>query len=187
MSYESNVGQGYPFCSGADTINKMIERIMAMVALMRAYLAAVYDLTIGEAKRINREADSTREALVEYTYHLDELVVHLGGKHEPLPRGERAQVGISRLVAGAVGLLVVLMVLGLAALMGGEFIGAIPSDSIYSNVTTDLQDHGETAFVLFAVSLLALPVVAVLGYIIISLGPFVGGFFGAGGGGSFGR
>jgi len=91
----------------------------------------------------------------------------------------------SRLVGGAITLLVVIMLVGLAALLGGEFVGAIPSDAVYANVTTDLQQHGETAFTIFAVLTLAIPVVAALGYIIVNLGPFFGG--GGGGLGGIGR
>lgn len=87
----------------------------------------------------------------------------------------------NRLVGGAITLLVVIMLVGLAALLGGEFVGAIPSDSVYSNVTDDLSDHGETAFTIFAVLTLAIPVVAALGYIIVQLGPFFGGGGGLGG------
>ena len=86
------------------------------------------------------------------------------------------------LAAGAVMLLITLMIVLLAALVGGRFASAIPSDSVFSDAITTTTDNAGTAFVIFGVSLLAIPTVSVLAYIVMKLGPFIG--FNAGGGGS---
>ena len=86
------------------------------------------------------------------------------------------------LAAGAVMLLVTLLIVLLAALVGGEFAGAIPSDSVFDTAITTMTDNAGTAFTIFGVSLLAIPAVSVLAYIVTRLGPFIGGGLGAGGG-----
>lgn len=96
------------------------------------------------------------------------------------------ELGVGRaanLAAGAVMLLITLMIVLLAALVGGQFAAAIPSDSVFSDAITTTTDNAGTAFVIFGVSLLAIPTVSVLGYIVMKLGPFIG-FNGMGGGGS---
>jgi len=87
----------------------------------------------------------------------------------------------SNLAAGAVMLLITLMIVLLAALVGGQFASAIPSDSVFSDAITTTTDNAGTAFVIFGVSLLAIPTVSVLAYIVTKLGPFIG-FNGMGGG-----
>lgn len=86
----------------------------------------------------------------------------------------------ANLAAGAVMLLITLMIVLLAALVGGQFAAAIPSDSVFSNAITTTTDNAGTAFVIFGVSLLAIPTVSVLAYIVMKLGPFIG--FNGGGG-----
>lgn len=95
-----------------------------------------------------------------------------------------AQIGQVRganLAAGAVMLLITLMIVLLAALVGGKFAAAVPSDSVFSNAITTTTDNAGTAFVIFGVSLLAIPTVSVLAYVVTKLGPFIG-FGGMGGG-----
>jgi len=88
----------------------------------------------------------------------------------------------ANLAAGAVMLLVTLMIVLLAALVGGQFAAAIPSDSPFSESIQTTTDNAGTAFTIFGVSLLAIPTVSVLAYIVMKLGPFIG--FNSGGGGS---
>jgi|GEM_PF-2798968 len=95
----------------------------------------------------------------------------------------RAPTVAGNLAAGAVMLLITLMMVLLAALVGGEFAAAIPSDSTFSDAISTTTDNAGTAFVIFGVSLLAIPTVSVLAYIVLKLGPFIG-FSGMGGGGS---
>lgn len=98
---------------------------------------------------------------------------------------ERAPTGdsfASNLAAGAVMLLITLMIVLLAALVGGQFASAIPSDSVFSDAINTTTENAGTAFVIFGVSLLAIPTVSVLAYIVMKLGPFIG-FNGMGGGG----
>lgn len=89
------------------------------------------------------------------------------------------------LAAGAVMLLITLMIVLLAALVGGQFAAAIPSDSPFNDAITTTTDNAGTAFVIFGVSLLAIPTVSVLAYIVVKLGPFIGfgPMMGGGGGG----
>lgn len=86
----------------------------------------------------------------------------------------------ANLAAGAVMLLITLMIVLLAALVGGQFAAAIPSDSVFNEAITTTTDNAGTAFVIFGVSLLAIPTVSVLAYIVMKLGPFIG--FNSGGG-----
>lgn len=91
------------------------------------------------------------------------------------------------LAAGAVMLLITLMIVLLAALVGGQFADAIPTDSPFSSAIQTTTDNAGTAFVIFGVSLLAIPTVSVLAYIVVKLGPFIGFGPGMGGGGSLMR
>lgn len=93
----------------------------------------------------------------------------------------------ANLAAGAVMLLITLMIVLLAALVGGRFASAIPSDSVFSSAIQTTTDNAGTAFVIFGVSLLAIPTVSVLAYIVMKLGPFIGFTPGGGGGGLMNR
>lgn len=79
----------------------------------------------------------------------------------------------ANLASGAVMLLVTLIIVLLAALVGGEFASAIPSDSTFSSAIKTMTDNAGTAFTIFGVSLLAIPAVAVLAYIVGRLGGFM--------------
>lgn len=78
------------------------------------------------------------------------------------------------LVGGALTLLVTLIVVLLAALVGGEFASAIPSDSTFSSAINTTTDNAGTAFVIFGVTLLAIPATAAVAYIITNMGPVIG-------------
>lgn len=80
----------------------------------------------------------------------------------------------NNLAAGAMTLLITLMIVLLAALVGGKFAAAIPSGSPFAPAINTVTDTAGTAFVIFGVSLLAIPTVAVLAYMITRLGGFVG-------------
>jgi hypothetical protein len=107
--------------------------------------------TASAAVRAGQEADSIREAIAL------------------APAPSRAR----NLAAGAVTMLVTLIIVLLAALVGGEFASAIPSDSTFGNAINTTTDNAGTAFVIFGVSLLAIPAVAVLSYIVLNLGGFM--------------
>ena len=111
---------------------------------------------VGEAVEDGRDADSVREAA------------------SVAPTVSRP----SNLAAGAMTLLITLMIILLSALVGGQFAQAIPSDSVFSDAITTTTDNAGTAFVIFGVALLAIPTVSVLAYLITRLGGFVG--FGGG-------
>ena len=107
----------------------------------------------------------------------------LNGARERAEQGwqlgsEEGFSGVSRafgLADGAFTLLFVLIILGVAALVGGEFIDAIPSDGVFGEAVTDIETHGETAFVLFAVGLLIIPAAAVVGYLWTQMGGMMNG------------
>ena len=115
-------------------------------------------------------AFETQNDPMGFAWHVEEAAVRSPGE-------SRA----ANLAAGAVMLLITLMIVLLAALVGGRFASAIPSDSVFSDAITTTTDNAGTAFVIFGVSLLAIPTVSVLAYIVMKLGPFIG--FSAGGGG----
>jgi hypothetical protein len=115
--------------------------------------------TFGEAIEAGQDADSAREA------------VSIAPTQKARP---------SNLAAGAMTLLITLMIILLAALVGGQFAEAVPSDSTFGNAIDTTTDNAGTAFVIFGVSLLAIPTVSVLAYIVTRLGGFVG-FGGMGG------
>lgn len=86
--------------------------------------------------------------------------------------------GISRaagLADGAFTLLFVLIILSVAALVGGEFIDAIPSDGTFGDSITTLEENAATSFTLFAVGLLIIPAAAVVGYLWTQMGGMMGG------------
>ena len=78
------------------------------------------------------------------------------------------------LADGAFTLLFVLVILAVAALVGGEFIDAIPSDGAFGDAVVDMEAHGETAFTLFAVGLLIIPAAALIGYLWTQMGGIMG-------------
>jgi hypothetical protein len=75
------------------------------------------------------------------------------------------------------GLSVIMLIL--MAIVAGYFVAEAPSDGAFSDAINQVESIGGTSFVLLAVALLAVPVVAVVGYFINS---GLGGFISAGGG-----
>jgi hypothetical protein len=72
------------------------------------------------------------------------------------------------------GLSVIMLIL--MAIVAGYFVAEAPSDGAFSNAIDQVESIGGTSFVLLAVALLAVPVVAVVGYFINSgLGGFISG------------
>ena len=87
----------------------------------------------------------------------------------------RGAVSAAGLADGAFTLLFVLVILAVAALVGGEFIDAVPGDNAFEAAITDIETHGETAFVLFAVGLLIIPAAALIGYLWSQMGGIMNG------------
>ncbi|MCU4926914.1 hypothetical protein OB905_13145 [Halobacteria archaeon AArc-dxtr1] len=86
--------------------------------------------------------------------------------------------GISKaagLADGAFTLLFVLIILAVAALVGGEFLEAIPSDGAFGDSIDTLEDNAATSFTLFAVGLLIIPAAAVVGYLWTQMGGMMNG------------
>jgi len=72
------------------------------------------------------------------------------------------------------GLSIIMIIL--MAIVAGYFVQEAPSDGAFNEAITNVEDVGGTAFILLAVALLAVPVVAVVGYFIRSgLGGFITG------------
>lgn len=84
----------------------------------------------------------------------------------------------NNLAQGAFTLLFTLIILAVAALVGGEFISAVPQNGTFGNVTTTIEDNASTGFVLFAVGLLIIPAAALIGYLYTNLGGLMGGMNG---------
>lgn len=95
---------------------------------------------------------------------------------------EAATLYAPNLASGAIMLLVTLIVVALGALVGGEFIAALPSDSPFQSAITAVEENAGTAFEIFGIALLGIPAVAILAYLISRLGPYVnlGGMYGGG-------
>jgi len=62
----------------------------------------------------------------------------------------------------AIGLLTAVVVLILSVMLAGEFIAAMPTDHPFSTQMTEIQENVGTAFTIFAVTLLIVPIVAAL-------------------------
>lgn len=92
----------------------------------------------------------------------------------------RAGAQAYRTVAGnsianyAIGLLVALIVLLVAALVGGEFAAAIPGNSPFSEAINTTVSTAGTAFQIFGVTLIVLPGVAAVVLIVRGMGGVMG-------------
>ncbi|AXR80703.1 hypothetical protein [Natrarchaeobaculum sulfurireducens] len=83
-------------------------------------------------------------------------------------------VAQNTLASYAIGLLVTLIVLLIAALVGGEFADAVPEDGAFGEAIETVIEHAGTAFVIFGVSILVLPAVAVIVLIVSGFGGMMG-------------
>lgn len=70
----------------------------------------------------------------------------------------------------AIGLFTALIVLIMTALVGGEFVAAIPDNSTFSPSIDTMTDNAGTAFTIFGVVLLLLPAGAAIGLIALAFG-----------------
>lgn len=85
------------------------------------------------------------------------------------------------IVGAAVTLGLSVIMLILMAIVAGYFVTQAPSDGAFSEAINQVEDVGGTAFILLAVALLAVPVVAIVGYFMRSgLGAFISGGGGMG-------
>lgn len=82
------------------------------------------------------------------------------------------------LANGAFTLLFVLIILSVAALVGGDFIDAIgyetdtdgEPETDWDHAIMTIEENAGTAFVIFAVGLLIIPAVAIIGYLWVNMG-----------------
>lgn len=82
----------------------------------------------------------------------------------------------------AIGLLVTLVVLLIAALVGGEFADALPEDGAFNESIDGMTTNAGTAFTIFGVAILIIPAVAAVVLIVRGFGGLMNG-----GGGMNGR
>lgn len=80
----------------------------------------------------------------------------------------------NNLAQGAFTLLFVLIILAVTALVGGEFISAIPATGPFGDAITDMENNASTAMLLFAVGLLIIPAAALIAYLYQNLGGMMG-------------
>lgn len=78
-------------------------------------------------------------------------------------------------------LLFTIIILAVSILVGGEFIGAIPTDGPFGDQISTIEDNAGTSFTLFAVGLLVIPAAGVVGYLYTQMGGLVGITGGRGG------
>ncbi|WP_435067703.1 hypothetical protein [Haloplanus sp. C73] len=92
---------------------------------------------------------------------------------------DRDKTVAHNIIGATITLGISVIMLILMAIVAGYFVAEAPSDGAFSPAIEQVESIGGTAFILLAVALLAVPVVAVVGYFINS---GLGGFIQAGGG-----
>jgi hypothetical protein len=89
---------------------------------------------------------------------------------------DRDKTQAHNIVGAAVTLGLSVIMLILMAIVAGYFVAEAPSNGAFSEAINQVESIGGTAFILLAVALLAVPVVAVVGYFMRSgLGGFITG------------
>jgi hypothetical protein len=87
---------------------------------------------------------------------------------------DRDQTVAHNMVGAAISLGLAVIMMILMAIVAGYFVAEAPSDGAFSEAISQIESVGGTAFILLAVALLAIPVVAIVGYFIRSgLGRFI--------------
>lgn len=88
------------------------------------------------------------------------------------------------IIQGAFMVLVLVIVVALVALVGGEYLNAVDTgNGTFSSEISDLEGHTGTAITILGIILIVIPAVAVVGYLRDNLGDMMGG--GNGGFGGF--
>jgi hypothetical protein len=89
-------------------------------------------------------------------------------------RIDRSKSVAHNIVGAAVTLGLAVIMLILMAIVAGYFVQEAPTDGAFSEAITQVESVGGTGFILLAVALLAVPVVAIVGYFMRSgLGSFI--------------
>lgn len=131
--------------------NKLLEPLLPALALLVAFF---------------RELADYGEVLVK-------SAVATAQETNPVDRS----VSRSHNIVGAavtLGLSVIMLIL--MAIVAGYFVSEAPSNGAFSDAINQVESVGGTAFILLAVALLAVPVVAIVGYFMRSgLGGFITG------------
>ena len=95
---------------------------------------------------------------------------------EELNPVDRDKSVMHNMIGGAITFGMALMIIVLMALVTGYFATEVPSEGAFNESIDTAVDIGGTGFIIFAVTLLAVPVVALIGYFMRSgLGGFMGG------------
>jgi hypothetical protein len=93
-------------------------------------------------------------------------------------RIDRTKSASHNIVGAAVTLGLSVIMLILMAIVAGYFVAEAPSNGAFSSALDQIESVGGTAFILLAVALLGVPVVAIVGYFMRS---GLGGFISTGG------
>ncbi len=89
---------------------------------------------------------------------------------------DREESQFNNIIGAAITLGLSIILLILMAIVAGYFVAEAPSDGAFSESIQQVESVGGTAFILLAVALLAVPVVAIVGYFMRSgLGGFISG------------
>jgi len=89
---------------------------------------------------------------------------------------DRSKSRSHNIVGAAVTLGLSVIMLILMAIVAGYFVAEAPSNGAFSDAIAQVESVGGTAFILLSVALLAVPVVAIVGYFMRSgLGGFITG------------
>jgi hypothetical protein len=105
--------------------------------------------------------------------HATDAAAGVGDHYNPIDRDKST---VHNVVGGAISFGLGLMIIVLMALVTGYFVAEVPANGEFSEAINTTTDIGGTGFIIFGVVLLAVPVVALIGYFMRSgLGGFING------------
>lgn len=96
------------------------------------------------------------------------------GKQADSFREAASVATIGNVAQHALAFLILLIIIGIAALVGGEFLDALPDDGPFSEEIGDVESNVGTGLIVFGIVLIVIPVVAILGYLWMNLGGLAG-------------
>jgi len=113
------------------------------------------------------------EKSVELSRNVDLAAEYADEHYSPINRDKST---VHNIVGGAISFGLGLMIIVLMALVTGYFVAEVPANGEFSEAINTTTDIGGTGFIIFGVVLLAVPVVALIGYFMRSgLGAFING------------
>jgi ABC-type phosphate transport system permease subunit len=112
----------------------------------------------------------------ELSRNVDLAAEYADENYSPINRDKST---VHNIVGGAISFGLGLMIIVLMALVTGYFVAEVPANGEFSEAINTTTDIGGTGFIIFGVVLLAVPVVALIGYFMRSgLGGFINGGMG---------